>query len=226
MELSKSKAVQCLKSYHIGLLEWHEDLSHLCSCDFGQKDEKWNQIEVLTASVKALPDQIKATQDAWLIEGDPDKREDLEDFVECYSIRQKSIQSRIEWIENTERVARLADEYDLNGTLFRDPFPDDDPTSDQSIGTLREQIETIPRIIAEIEKPKPVAGPLVFSIEDMAGLLRRGKSVIRVQNEKGLLPRPLPGHGNLQWLRKEILAWLDAKCPSRVQWERQWKEMN
>jgi len=55
--------------------------------------------------------------------------------------------------QNEERVARLADDNGFDGSLFRNLTKNDDPTSLQSIRHLEREIETIPRIIAQIEKP-------------------------------------------------------------------------
>ncbi|MFA5299347.1 MAG: hypothetical protein WC389_14250, partial [Lutibacter sp.] len=53
-----------------------------------------------------------------------------------------------------ERTARLADANGFDGSLFRNTIPnnDDDPTSQPAMRHLKEQIETIPRIIAKIEE--------------------------------------------------------------------------
>lgn len=51
-----------------------------------------------------------------------------------------------------ERIARLADENGFDGSLFRHLTKDHEPLSLQSIRRLEKKIETIPRIIAKIEK--------------------------------------------------------------------------
>jgi hypothetical protein len=51
-----------------------------------------------------------------------------------------------------ERIARLADDYGFDGSLFRNLIHDPEPLSIQSIRKLAKRIETIPRIIAKIEK--------------------------------------------------------------------------
>jgi len=53
---------------------------------------------------------------------------------------------------DSERVARLADDNGFDGSLFRDLTNNGDPTSLQSMKSLKKKIETIPRIIAKIEK--------------------------------------------------------------------------
>ncbi len=55
---------------------------------------------------------------------------------------------------DAERVARLADGYGFDGSLFRGLTGNDDPnpTSPRSMRYLQNKIETIPRIIAKIER--------------------------------------------------------------------------
>jgi len=66
----------------------------------------------------------------------------------------------------------------------------------------------------------------LLTVPQVALLTGWGESVVRQRNRDGLLPKPLRFGGTIQWGRKEILAWICVKCPSREQWERIWKGEN
>ena len=53
---------------------------------------------------------------------------------------------------DAERAARLADDNGFEGSLFRYLIPSDVPSIRQLRRRLKKQVETIPRIIAKIEK--------------------------------------------------------------------------
>ncbi len=123
-----------------------------------------------------------------------------------------------------ERVARLADDNGFDGNLFRCLLKGDDgPVSIPSISRyLYEQIETIPRIIAAIERPADRSAippnAELLTIPQVAGLLQCGESVVRERDKKGLLPVPIRIGGTIQWRRKEIEGWIEAGCPARQKW--------
>ncbi|OQA91384.1 MAG: hypothetical protein BWY26_01014 [Elusimicrobia bacterium ADurb.Bin231] len=73
-----------------------------------------------------------------------------------------------------ERVARLADEYGFDGTLYRNLIPDfdDNPTSLQSMRHLRKQIEVIPKIIAKIEKTIKTKNKEIIKPKDLVDLAK------------------------------------------------------
>jgi len=54
--------------------------------------------------------------------------------------------------EKAEQVARFADENGFDGSLYRNLIPTDNPLSLQATRQLHKQIETLPKIIANIEK--------------------------------------------------------------------------
>jgi hypothetical protein len=80
------------------------------------------------------------------------------------------------WNKEAERVALLADANDFDGSMYRDYlFPSDNPLSLQALRRLHKQIETIPRIIAEIEKhvvsskiPDKAVLPIVTQVTQIA----------------------------------------------------------
>jgi len=125
--------------------------------------------------------------------------------------------------EKAERVARLADENGFNGSLFRGLAVDGDAISLRSLGRIHKQIETVPRIIAQINKsPDRSAipeGSELLTIPQVARLLGWGESVVRERNKKGLLPLPIRIGGTIQWRKREVLRWLEADCPARQRWE-------
>lgn len=118
-------------------------------------------------------------------------------------------------------IARLADENGYDGQLFIDL--DDNPISLQSIRHLGEQIRTLRIIIAAIEKPTDRSiipeGAETINIPQLARLLQSGESVVREQNNKGLLPAPLDLGGVIRWGRAEIMDWMVAGCPNSQRWE-------
>jgi predicted DNA-binding transcriptional regulator AlpA len=122
-----------------------------------------------------------------------------------------------------ETVARIAEEYGFDGSLYRDLTPFKNPFSVESIDHLKEQIETISKIIAEIENP-PDRSAIddnneLLTIPQIAKILNCGESVIRDRDRKGLLPTPVRIGGVIQWRKREILKWIDANCPNRQKWE-------
>ena len=78
-----------------------------------------------------------------------------------------------------KRAARLADNNDFDGSLFLDLTTNDpNPTSLQSMRRLKKKIETIPRIIAKIEKStkeaQSVELPLHFvACSEISGIIRK-----------------------------------------------------
>lgn len=125
--------------------------------------------------------------------------------------------------EKDERVARLADENGFDGSLFRNLTIFDDPTSLQSKRRLRKQIETIPKIIAAIEKPPDRSiipdDAELLTIPQVALLTGWGESVVRQRDGQGLLPAPLRFGGTIQWNRQELKEWMEQGCPPRQKWE-------
>ena len=66
------------------------------------------------------------------------------------------------------------------------------------------------------------------------GLLRRraaapfldmGLSTFDRADAAGLIPAGLRVGGCKAWSRKELLAWIDAKCPPRAEWEPVWADL-
>lgn len=154
--------------------------------------------------------------------------------AECLVLRKKRItERRIKNLSkpdaNAKRAAQLANDNGFDGGIFFKAF--DDPTSLQSKRNLSKQIETIPQIIAAIEKPKdrsiiPDSAKLL-TVPQVAGILNCGESVVRQRDKKGLLPLSVRIEGTILWNRYELSKWIDAGCPPRQKWEqiKQGKEM-
>lgn len=130
-----------------------------------------------------------------------------------------------------ERVARIADDYGFDGSLYRDIIVDDDLFSIQYAKRFRKKIDTIPQIIAAIEKPLDKSiihnDAELLTIPQVARILQCGESVVRERDKKGLLPLPIRIGGTIQWRKTELKEWIGAKCPVREKWElmRQGKEV-
>lgn len=125
----------------------------------------------------------------------------------------------------TEIIARLADKYGFDGEIFRCTVPpiDDDPLSIEAYSRLKEKIKTLPKIIAAIEQySEPVTIPQnaeLLSVPQVAEILGWGGSTVRERNDKGLLPMPIKIGGSVQWAKRELYQWLEAKCPPRQRWD-------
>lgn len=125
---------------------------------------------------------------------------------------------------DTEQIARLADEFGFNGSIFRNDLPDDESAlSVNSYKNLKEQITTIPKIIAAIEKQKePVTipdGTELLSVAQVALMLGWGESVVRQRDKEGRLPMSIRNGGTIQWNRQELMEWKNTGCPPRLKWE-------
>jgi predicted DNA-binding transcriptional regulator AlpA len=124
-----------------------------------------------------------------------------------------------------EQIARIADDYGFDGSLFRREIRDRYPLSAESINRLKEKIEAIPKIIAAIEKPVDKSAvpkdAELLSVAQVATMLGWGESVVRQRDKEGLLPMPYRFGGTIQWSRKELESWISAGCPNRQQWEQQ-----
>ena len=135
-----------------------------------------------------------------------------------------------------EQIARLADDFGFEGSLFRNYSPFNFNGDYQMWGrwtskNIKERIDTIPKIIAAIEKP-PDRSIIPESVElltvpQVARILNCGESVVRERDKKGLLPLPVRIGGTVQWRKQELWQWLGAECPSRQKWEqiKQGKEL-
>ncbi len=97
----------------------------------------------------------------------------------------------------------------------------------QELRRLKKQIETIPKVIAILEKPEIVDRSVIpeqaelLSVAQVATMLGWGESVVRQRDKEGLLPIPNRFGGAIQWSRSELQSWIDAGCPKRQQWELQ-----
>lgn len=124
---------------------------------------------------------------------------------------------------DVEEIARIADEFGHDGSIFRELFQVDDPVSIKEAKRLEKKIETILKIIAAIERPTDKSAITenaeLVSIPQLSRILQIGQSEIRRKNNKGDIPASLPISKNLLWSRKKITDWINAGCPNRQQWE-------
>ena len=124
---------------------------------------------------------------------------------------------------DSEFIARIADNYGINGNIYRNTIPYESPISLEARRNTTAQIETIPRIIAAIEQyrePTVISADAeLLSVGQVALLLDWGECVVRQRDKQGLLPKAIRTGGTIQWSRKEINNWLAASCPARQKWE-------
>lgn len=63
------------------------------------------------------------------------------------------------------------------------------------------------------------APALCLTAEELAQELRISLRKVRRMDAAGQLPRPVTLGSRVVWLREEIVRWLRAKCPTRLEWE-------
>ena len=167
--MSKTKNIDFLEKYLRELEKWYLIVGELCSCDFitpekilsgvptKAKQEKWliNKAESLAKNAKKTKSHVKANHFAKYAKllSDPNVRSK---HAECLVVRKKRVaERRIKNLskpdEDAKRAAQLARDNSFDGGIFFKSF--DDPTSLQAMKNLSKIIETIPQIIAEMEKP-------------------------------------------------------------------------
>lgn len=149
------------------------------------------------------------------------------DLLPC-DLFEPSEEARLEYEREAERVARLADDTGMSGSLFRD-FLREDPNED-SLSTRRhrcvaKKIETVARIIAKLEASGTSSETIppeakLLSVSQLAKMLGLGESTLRGKNRKGLVPEPIKLDGLLKWNKGEIDSWIKHRCPNRAEWER------
>lgn len=62
-------------------------------------------------------------------------------------------------------------------------------------------------------------GPLLVGADELGRLLGLSSRAIRRLNAAGQVPKPLRLSGAVRWRLSEIVAWTEAGCPSRSDWE-------
>ena len=125
--------------------------------------------------------------------------------------------------EEAEHVARLADDYGFDGSLFRNSTVNYHLGSVQHYNHLKRRIETIPKIIAAIERPIDNAAipsdAELLTVPQVAKLLGWAEGTVRQRDREGLLPMPHRFGGTIQWNKAELEKWLEQGCPTRQKWE-------
>jgi len=223
----KQDDIQFLTAFQKKLIKAYDSFWQLMPCDLVEPLTRREIINQLcdygkSASIRAekVKNQIRAAHLRKCAEllANPGFRSKHADRIIA---RREKVEARR--LAKFERVARMADDYGFDGSLFRQLIPSDNPLSVQEARKLRKQIETIPKIIAAIERPinKSIIpeGAELITISQLSGILQLSESVVREKNNKGLIPKPVSFSGNLMWIKKEIDDWFSAGCPNRQRWE-------
>ena len=61
--------------------------------------------------------------------------------------------------------------------------------------------------------------PALLDVLMVAALLGVSRSFVRKLHDSGQIPRPVRLGRVVRWRHDEVLAWIDAGCPSRDRWE-------
>jgi predicted DNA-binding transcriptional regulator AlpA len=69
--------------------------------------------------------------------------------------------------------------------------------------------------LASSESPPP----LLLTANQVAAMFGKSVRAWRAWDAEGVVPRPIRISRSTYWRHDEILAWIDAGCPRRQQWE-------
>jgi len=61
--------------------------------------------------------------------------------------------------------------------------------------------------------------PILLSVQDLARVLAISVRSVWRRDSAGQIPRPVRIGRSVRWLYEEIIDWVQAGCPSRVEWE-------
>ena len=83
------------------------------------------------------------------------------------------------------------------------------------------QTEPTPVIGAgeSVAAPRSESPPLLVSIGELSKLLRRSEASLHRDDAAGRLPAALRIGGSKRWRYGEIVAWVEAGMPERVDWQ-------
>jgi len=70
-----------------------------------------------------------------------------------------------------------------------------------------------------MNRPSDLTEPLLLDVRAVARLLSVSVRTIHRLNAAGELPAPIRLGGRVLWRHAELVAWLEAGCPSRQTWE-------
>ncbi len=62
-------------------------------------------------------------------------------------------------------------------------------------------------------------GPVLLDAHRVAALLGVSVNSVRMMDVRGRLPRPARIGRAKRWVRSEVLAWAEMKCPTRLEFE-------
>jgi predicted DNA-binding transcriptional regulator AlpA len=90
----------------------------------------------------------------------------------------------------------------------------------ESFLPIRAALDAIPPPTVE-DRPKPerTAPPLLVDITCLSELLQRSLASLYRDDAAGRLPAGLKIGGSKRWRYSEIVAWVEAGCPPRREWE-------
>jgi predicted DNA-binding transcriptional regulator AlpA len=63
------------------------------------------------------------------------------------------------------------------------------------------------------------SSPRLLTADQVAAMFGKSVRAWRTWDAEGLVPRPIRISRSAYWRSDEILAWIDAGCPRRQQWE-------
>jgi len=67
--------------------------------------------------------------------------------------------------------------------------------------------------------PGELLGAVLLDRPGVAAMLHVSRSFVQKLHDTGRLPLPVRLGRAVRWRRDEMLAWIDAGCPARDQWE-------
>lgn len=68
-------------------------------------------------------------------------------------------------------------------------------------------------------EPLPVDERELLDAADVGVLFGVSRTTVSEWNREELMPRPVRIRGSVRWVRRELIEWVKAKCPSRSQWK-------
>jgi predicted DNA-binding transcriptional regulator AlpA len=76
-------------------------------------------------------------------------------------------------------------------------------------------LAAIREIVAEVALP-----PEFIDADGLGFMLAMSRAAVYKANDRGIVPAPVViDVRGLRWRRREIVAWVDVGCPTRVTWE-------
>ncbi len=188
-------------------------------------EECRNEIKILNAFKKDLKIQYKEMKDRVLNNNlDPANKFRVSDIPETTS--------------QAECCARIASDYYLDGSIFRNEIPKAETSYNQFFRKFRKMINYVPEVIAAIEtymnslrrkrkKRRSNQTIATLNIKQLAKRLNLSVSTVRNRENRGEIPQIVgERRSKLLWSKSEIIAWIKAGQPVREKWEAIKGELN